>query len=66
MTAALKALEPLKKDVKSLGRICVFSPFPMFPDTAGNRMRLKVLCQDLKDAGFEIHFVYHPREDVGS
>lgn len=66
MTAALKALEPLNKDVKSLGRICVFSPFPMFPDTAGNRIRLKILCQDLKDAGFEIHFVYHPREDGGS
>lgn len=46
-------------------RICIFSPFPMFPDTAGNRIRLKVLCQDLKASGFEIHFVYHPREDGG-
>lgn len=37
----------------------------MFPDVAGNRIRLKILCQDLKAAGFEIHFVYHPRENGG-
>jgi hypothetical protein len=66
MTEALKALAPLNKDNKSLGRVCVFSPFPMFPDNAGNRVRLKILCQDLKDAGFEIHFVYHTREDGGN
>ncbi len=42
--------------------VLVLSPTPTFPLDHGNRKRIHTVCQDLKDRGARVHFVYYPLE----
>lgn len=44
--------------------ILVLSPTPTYPIDKGNRKRIYSVCQQLKEKGAKIHFLYYPQDWV--
>lgn len=43
-------------------RILIVSPTPSQPSNAGNRLRVQLLCEQLKNRGEDVHFLYYSLE----
>ncbi len=59
-------IQDLKDNLSRLNGtdILVLSPTPTYPNNQGNRKRIYSVCQQLKESGARIHFLYYPQDWV--